>query len=131
MLVVFPLPVGPVDRTIPNDLLNAFVTFLMSSSPIPRSASDILLERDESSLKTTFSPSTTGMIETLISRFSLSSFILILPSWGARCSSVLRLDIILILITIRSCRNIGSLRTSCKTPSILKRIRQCFSSGSI
>ena len=80
---------------------------------------------------TTCSPHTTGLIAIRRSTSFAATFTVNWPSCGIRCSSILRLDKILIRLTRAGSMDFGSCIISRSTPSTRTRILSVFSSGSI
>src|SRR3989344_9514323 len=97
--VLFPEPVGPVNKTMPWGRVRACST---CSKLVPQSPNSSRTEALEDSFKirmATFSPSTIGKVLTLSAYCPLPICTLKRPSCGARRSSILRLDKILIRLT--------------------------------
>src|SRR5580700_809040 len=128
-VVVFPEPVGPVNKIMPWGWLrqSASVEYCQSENPMDSKSGMDMVPK---TLITTFSPKSEGSVETRRSADLFWSLALNRPSCGARRSAISREERILMRETKGRCSHLGTSMYSLRTPSIRMRTCKQFSVGS-
>ena len=130
-MVDLPLPVGPEVKIMPFGLFMPFLIALSERPAKPILSRSNVFPDLSSSLMTTCSPQTTGLMAIRKSTSLFATLTANCPSWGMRCSSIFKFDKILIRLTKEGSMLFGNCIISLKTPSTLVLIFKLFSRGSM
>ena len=126
-MLVLPLPVGPVTRTMPHGLRMLASKRHSDSGSKPSLVMSSMRWALSSSRRAIFSPNSVGRHETRRSIVLAAPRILIRPSCGNRFSAMSSFAMTLKRDVIASRSRIGGVMTWWSTPSIRKRTRNCLS----
>ena len=130
-VVVLPLPVGPVTSTRPCGLWITWRRRGSSSSGRPSSARLRVALLWSSRRMTAASPFWVGMVASRTSRLLSRTRTVKRPSWGRRFSEMSAPPISLRREISAGAMRLSSITVSCSTPSMRRRMRSTFSSGSM